>query len=500
MEPQLALKEESAFENVAQNRVAGPAHSGSYAARLSQETGPGKTVKLQAGETLKASVFAHLEESGKRRTNWVPVPVIGDEPTMVDGKLRKKPVIRGGIALPVKFGKKQEELPEAYLQLIAKDSSGKVISLQTARVSKAAIGNWEELNLTYQAKEAQTVEVNLVNSSARTSVFFDDLQLTQEPPLIVQENHYDPWGLNLAGIETQGQPDHKFQYNGKEKQQELGLDWSDYGARMYDAQLGRWHVVDPLAEKYEMLSPYAYVANNPLLFIDPDGREIWINYGDNQRVRYDNGKLYSEDGSKYKGKDNFVSKVAKTLNTMKMSELGQEVLKDLSASKNAFSFVNKPAETEDKMALQFKRNKEGGGGQILAGNLNNPNMTEAAAVEGSAHELFHGYQYEKGELGKTGNTVNNEIGAYLFGRSVALNTIGATQAFENNGTAAGKAYSNAMNQLLYSDQFDQKAYNQALNNFARGSAANKDGKYKNIQVKPNDTNPLIRRFYPLKYR
>ena len=88
---------------------------------------------------------------------------------------------------------------------------------------------------------------------------------------IEQINHYYPYGGLMADISTNSdaQP---YKYNGKELDRMHGLDLYDYGARHYDAAIGRWPTMDALAEKNPEVSPYVYCHNNPVNNIDPDGR------------------------------------------------------------------------------------------------------------------------------------------------------------------------------------------------------------------------------------
>ncbi len=97
-----------------------------------------------------------------------------------------------------------------------------------------------------------------------------------------QVNSYYPFGMNIKGLTANSTDNFKpneYLYNGKMMQDEMGLGWLDYGARFYDAVLGRWHSVDPLAHKPKnvSISPYAYTGNNPISRIDPDGRD-WFYY------------------------------------------------------------------------------------------------------------------------------------------------------------------------------------------------------------------------------
>ena len=84
----------------------------------------------------------------------------------------------------------------------------------------------------------------------------------------VQEGGGNDWQIKLEEVSNSG---YQYKYNGKEMQDELGLNVYDYGARFYDPAVPHFWQIDSKAEEFPSQSPYVYAANNPVFFIDKDG-------------------------------------------------------------------------------------------------------------------------------------------------------------------------------------------------------------------------------------
>jgi len=116
---------------------------------------------------------------------------------------------------------------------------------------------------------------------------------------ILEENHYYPFGLKhngynsdhkifefndgtntvvLTPVTPNRKETYKYKYNGKELQNEFGVEMYDFGARNYDPAIGRWMNMDALSDLYPDWSPYNYTLNNPIFYIDPDGNYVDVSF------------------------------------------------------------------------------------------------------------------------------------------------------------------------------------------------------------------------------
>jgi RHS repeat-associated protein len=174
-------------------------------------------------------------------------------------------------------------MPKAYLNILFFDEQFRFVSTNSEIIQVDTKGSGQTITRVFgnakQASKNGYVYI-FVSNESNNFVYFDNLIINHERGPIIEETHYYPFGLPMAGISTNalnfGNPDNLYEYNGNEKQEKefadkSGLNWVDYGSRNYDVQTGRWLVIDPLASRFATETPFNYAGNNPISNVDLDG-------------------------------------------------------------------------------------------------------------------------------------------------------------------------------------------------------------------------------------
>jgi RHS repeat-associated protein len=203
-------------------------------------------------------------------------------------------------------------VPKAYINWILFDESFKYVSGNFSRVGSNSV-----VKDHYGDAQLQNIPVIkngylyvYVSNESPVNVFFDNLQVVHTRGALLEETHYYPFGLTMAGISSKalnfGNPENKQKFIGKELQNRefsdaSGLEWYDLAFRTHDPQIGRFLQIDPLANEYEYSTTYAYAENKVINGIDLEGLEWSPTYDNNSQINGYNWVGYNDNGSPKSG-------------------------------------------------------------------------------------------------------------------------------------------------------------------------------------------------------
>lgn len=284
--------EGNTFQNYG-NRTStmGFSHTGEYSqvlhAGYNSQIGLAKSFEVEPGETFDLEVYAKYASVSGTPSNYASIfSALVSAFSLnsmggggIDGSSaynRFNTIFGGGPLIGTGGYDWDDDAPKAYLNYILLDENFSLVDFGFDQISEDAdqYGTHDLLSLHVKVKQKGYLYIYLSNENPTlVHTYFDDFKIVHQTA-VEQSDDYYAFGLAFNSYQRANSTINQYTYNGKEKQDELDLGWLDYGARMYMSDIGRWGVIDAMAEKYMLLSPYVYALNNPLIFVDHDGRDV----------------------------------------------------------------------------------------------------------------------------------------------------------------------------------------------------------------------------------
>ena len=268
--------------NVVSFTAANHTASGIKVVRMNQsyQTGPSKSLKVYPGDKVDMEVWTYYEGSSGWGSSSTGISTFitnvaagfggvsgggGESGSIYTG-------VNSAITAAGMAGNQGDTRPSAYLNYILFDRDYKLLDIGWTPVPTSANMAKQLISIpTVNVKEQGYMLVYLSYEAASNSyVYFDDFKVTHTKTNVIQYNEYYPFGLQASTSWTRDGSSNNFLYNaGAELNNTSGIYETMF--RGYDAALGRFMQVDPLADFDESTSPFAYAGNNPALFNDPYG-------------------------------------------------------------------------------------------------------------------------------------------------------------------------------------------------------------------------------------
>jgi RHS repeat-associated protein len=178
-------------------------------------------------------------------------------------------------------------LPQGYLVYLFFDNKMNLDPTYSGVERVTEAGSLQQLAVMNQKMPADGFYYTYVTNQSQKSMQFDNFTYIHIEGQLREVNDYYPYGMLCSSATISDYSKTKFQskeLNSKEFAGSWGLDWYNHGARMYDPEIGRWHVQDPLVHNRSWVTPYNFVQNNPVARVDPTGTLDFVEIENNGRA------------------------------------------------------------------------------------------------------------------------------------------------------------------------------------------------------------------------